>query len=353
MKTELRTKKSKLNFKLITLLLSFTPLLLTFGSAHAANLYARKVELGSSRARTGVGDTTTTTHKFYFTIPTAGNGGSIKFQYCTTPSGECSAPTNIDVDGVGINSQSGVTGFSLDATGTDADTILLTRSPASVTADTAAIYNFTGAKNPTSAATFYVRITTYTGADGITGPTDSGAVAASTANQIALSAQLDPTLNFCLYTGANCGAGGNIVNLGTLSVSTPKTGTHKIDASTNSSSGYTITYTGTTLTSGPNTIAAINPASGSTINTSQFGFNLVANTSPTVGAAPSGTGTATVSAGYSSANNFKFNSTDQVASAGGPSSNNTFTISWLGNTSGTQAPGSYTTTITFICTATL
>lgn len=353
MKQNVESRKSKVRFSAAILLLTFTFLLLPLGRAHAASLYDRKIELGSSRARTGVGDTTTTAHKFYFTVPTAGTVGSIKFEYCQTPSAGCTAPTNIDVDGVSLNSESGITGFNVDATGTDADTILLTRTPSGIPADTLAVYNFISAKNPTTNDTFYVRLTTFTGADGVTGPTDFGVVAASTANQIALSAQLDPTLNFCLYTGADCGAGGSTVNLGTLSVATPSTGTHKIDASTNSSSGYAITYTGTTLTAGVSTIPAINPAAGSSINTSQFGFNLVANTSPSVGANISGPGVATISAGYNTANSFKFNSADQVASVASPSSNNTFTISWLANTSGTQAPGSYTTTITFICTATL
>jgi hypothetical protein len=59
----------------------------------------------------------TVKHKFDFTIPSSTTLGSIKFQYCTTASGTCSAVSGLTTTGsVTLSNQSGLTGFSLDNT---------------------------------------------------------------------------------------------------------------------------------------------------------------------------------------------------------------------------------------------
>ncbi|MCB9823028.1 hypothetical protein H6800_02030 [Candidatus Nomurabacteria bacterium] len=313
-------------------------------SVFAAGLTARKITLTSSAA------SASTTHKFDFTTATTANVGSIKYEYCTTASGSCVAPTGLNVASASLSAQTGVTGLTVGFT--DANNIVVGRTPASVTSGTAVSNTFTTITNPsTTNTTFFVRITTYTGNDGNTGPTDTGVVAASTANQITVSASVDETLTFCVYTGANCAASGSTVALGTLSTSSTSSGTSKMDAATNSTSGYAITYTGATLTSGANTITALSGAASST-GSSQYGFNLKANTTPSVGSNVTGSGSGTAQTGYNTADSFKFLTGDTVASASGQTDSNTYTASYIANISNTTNPGTYTSTITYICTAT-
>jgi hypothetical protein len=135
-----------------------------------------------------------------------------------------------------------------------------------------------------------------------------------------------------------------------------------MDASTNDGFGYAITLTGTTLTSGSNTIAAMgtqslnsagcSPVCNSLTGASQFGTNVRLNSAPAVGADVSGLGTGTGFGGYNSPNAFRFFTGDTVASVGGVTKANLFTNSYIVNVGGDQAAGVYTTTMTYICTAT-
>lgn len=330
--------------------LSLLTLVVVPKNAYAAQLTARKITLGSSAIDAS------TTHTFNYTIATTANIGSVKYEYCTTAAGACTAPTSMDADGASISSQTGATGFSIDATGTTANTIVVTRSAASLTATTAVTHGFGSVENPsTTNTTFYVRITTYTSVDATTGTTDTGTVATSTANQITVTATVDETLTFCVYTGVNCAASGSTVALGSLSSGALTGGVSKMDAGTNASGGYAIQYTGTTLTSGGNTITAIGAtAATSSPGSSQFGINATGpNTSVTGSAAPSG-GSGAASTNYSTANSYAFVPTTltQIASASGATDSTTYTVSYIANIGTSQAAGAYTTTITYICTAT-
>jgi hypothetical protein len=98
---------------------------------------------------------------------------------------------------------------------------------------------------------------------------------------------------------------------------------------------------------------------------SQFGLNLKANTTatsnPAVGTevAPASNGTnyrGQAVTGYATADTFKFNSTDSVANSAsggaGGSDAQIFTASYIVNVPGSQPAGTYTTTLTYICTPT-
>jgi hypothetical protein len=139
--------------------------------------------------------------------------------------------------------------------------------------------------------------------------------------------------------------------------------TSQMAASTNANHGYVITVNGSTLTNGSNQIAAMSTSTTSKIGTSQFGMNLVVNTTPAVGTAltPASDGVSYFGypeTGYNTANSFEFNSGNVVADStnGGSSGNATdaqiYTVSYIVNVDGKQAPGTYTTTLTYICTAT-
>ncbi|HEX7260069.1 MAG TPA: hypothetical protein VF272_04030, partial [Candidatus Saccharimonadia bacterium] len=219
--------------------------------------------------------------------------------------------------------------------------------------------NFNTITNPSISGnnqnTFYIRVVTYSD-DAWTTPIDSGAVAGSVTNQIQVTASVDETLNFCAFqTGTTCANGtGTTVALGTLSSSTATSSTSKLVAGTNATSGYVIQYTGATLTSGGNTITATGTAGAtSSTGSSQFGINLVANTAPTVGSAPSG-GTGAASTNYATSNTFSFvpSTLTQVAAAAAASADTLFTVSYLANIPANQTAGAYSTTLTYICTAT-
>jgi hypothetical protein len=136
-------------------------------------------------------------------------------------------------------------------------------------------------------------------------------------------------------------------------------------ASTNANSGYNITVNGPTLTSGSNTITAMGSSTTGVRGTRQFGMNLKANTistsTPAVGTevAPAANGTnfkGEAVTGYNTIDNFKFVSGDSVADSGngglGPTDSQIYTVSYIVNVSGGQPTGTYTTTLTYICTAT-
>jgi len=310
---------------------------------------------------------------FNFTTATTGNVGSILFQYCTTAVGVvCTTPSGLDTTGATLSStQVGATGFTINASSNGAPYI--TRGSVSVSASTPLAYTLLGVKNPTAAnQTFYVRISTFASIDTTGSPTDSGNVAASTATQIALTGTMPESLVFC--TGGTVGttvgvpdcstATSGAVNFNQLfSPTDTAIATSQMAASTNAGSGYAITVNGPTLSSGLNTILGMNSATTSTHGVSQFGLNLKQNTTPAVGTEVVPTsnsanykGEATVGSGYDTANTFKFTTGDETADSGlggaGGSDAQIFTASYIVNVPGSQPAGSYTTTLTYICTPT-
>lgn len=141
------------------------------------------------------------------------------------------------------------------------------------------------------------------------------------------------------------------MSLGTLTTSTTGSGTSQIGISTNASSGYSITVNGTTLTSGANNIDALATQTASAQGSEQFGINLRDNATPNVGADASGSGTATPTANYNTADQYRFVTGDLVASKASPDAHRLFTVSYIANVAGDTAAGSYTSTLTYIATA--
>ncbi len=143
------------------------------------------------------------------------------------------------------------------------------------------------------------------------------------------------------------------VELGALLASSVSSDTNTLVLSTNAGNGFSITVSGLTLTSGANSISAIGAAAAaSSAGTEQFGINLAANTSPAVGANPSGTAPIGSAAGqYGTANQFAFSSGDTIASASGSVNQTTFTVTYIANISATTQNGTYTTTLTYSATA--
>lgn len=310
---------------------------------------------------------------------------------------------------------SGITGWTAPVLSANEDagavnnTITISQASAvTVTAATVIKEEFSGIVNPDNThcyggtapasnnCTFYVRIYVFAGTGGGTlntntapnGTTaeDYGVVAASTATPITLTGNMPESLTFC--TGATIGVNaGNVPDCSTatsgdigfdrlFSPTDTAQATSQMAASTNATDGYAITVNGPTLTNGSYSIAGMGTTAFSVQGTPQFGMNLVKNTTfcgatcdlgADVTAAGGSLYNGEALAGYNTGGancatagcaQFKFTTGDTVAdsllgnSSTGASDGQIYTVSYIANVPGSQAAGTYTTTLTYICTPT-
>lgn len=321
----------------------------------------------------------TVKHLFSFTIPSNTTIGSIQFLYCTTAAGTCTMPAGLDTTAATLSAQTGLTGFTLNNTTNGSPYI--TRTAASGTG--AVTYELSSVQNPSATNTsFFTRITTFSSIDATTGATDSGTVTASTATPIVLSGIMPESIIFC--TGVTITAVSGIPDCSTagtgaisfnqlFSPSDTAIAESQMSASTNAASGYAITVSGPTLTSGSNTITAMTTAGSSVKSSPQFGMNLMANTSAAASSFPGSVSpyiSADISAasngttlkgnpasGYNTADTFKFDPAGDVVArsdngGAGPTDGQIYTASYIVNVPGRQPAGTYVTTLTYTCTAT-
>lgn len=351
-------------------------------TAYAAQITNRSLQLKQHTGVTtggsaigGVAD-----HAFTFSVPSATSVQSVGFQYCTTATGTCTMPTGlVTTASTATGLTGGVSGWTL-TNGTNGAPFIKGGSAGSLSgANTVTLANIT---NPTTTSsnngiTFYVRITTYTGNDGSTGATDAGVVAAATTQTITLTGVMPEYIQFC--TGAtvtvNCGTvtAGAVSFNQEFSPSDTATAQSQMAASTNAGSGYVITVTGTTLTSGSNTIPQVGgtaTAVAGARGSSKFGMNLVANTTaastPAVGSAvaPASNGTnlqANPTTNFATADSFALDLTGGAAIAKSdqgtpgtskPTDSQVYNVSYFVDVAGSQAPGTYVATLNYVCTAT-
>ncbi len=346
---------------------------------NSSNTYAAQI---TTRSLTLVAGTTdggsmpggVVNHRFDFTVPSTTSVGSIKFEYCTTASvTACVTPTGISTTSatIGGTPTGWASGTTINNSTNGAPYITKSAADASGTISV----QLNTITNPTAANyTFFVRITTHVATDGTGAAIDAGTVAASTATQVILTGTMPESLIFCVGETISTTAGipdcttataGNVEFDQLFSPTDTATATSQMSASTNAASGYSITINGPTLTSGLNTIPAMATSTTIVRGTGQFGLNLRLNTTATstvaVGAdvslAPDGIDLKGQPAtDYDTVDNFKFVSGDVVANSAnggaGPTNAQIFTSSYIVNVAGNQASGTYTTTLTYICTAT-
>lgn len=322
-----------------------------FSATSAASLPNRSLRIES------IDPGATTSHEFTFSYGTTGTSvGSIVFEYCTSPLVQitCDAPTGIDASNAVLSEQSGEVGFFV--LNRQTSRVTLTRAPAQPPLINPSSYTFDHVVNPTGQyKTFYVRITTYESLDGSGAPIDFSAVANSTAGKVFISSQVPPYLKFCvgIALSNDCSsADESVVDLGTLSPNIVSNGESQMIAATNAEFGIAIAVYGTTMTSGNNTIPALVSPTLSAPGNAQFGINLRENSNPNIGQEPSGAGIAIPTASYAIPNRFMFTSGDVVATSPSVTDTRKFTSSYIVNISPTQPPGVYTSTLTYICTAT-
>lgn len=295
--------------------------------------------------------------------------GSVVIDFCSNSpiiGDSCTAPTGFDsVDAsLGVyNITGGITGLTVDATNSTANHVVLTRTAAAVAngTHTFELGNGTnGITNPTNTnTTFYAKISTHTGTTGgvDTAGTDAGGVALSTANQLSLTAKVQETLTFCVYTSGTCGGGGTAVILGDangvlLSTATHYTDTAEFDIASNAQSGVAVKLKGGLLTSGANNITSSGTSCTADSNSTaveQFGFRL-----STVGAGQTADSDYGCSSGNHTFDTALTNTTygQNVATTAGATDSSTTEIEFTAKAAGTTEAGIYTSTLTMIATAT-
>ncbi|MGH7234613.1 MAG: hypothetical protein ACREF7_04185 [Candidatus Saccharimonadales bacterium] len=346
----------------------------------AAEIEPRSLTLQAGATDGGSDPGGVVNHLFQITVPTSTAIQSIEFHYCTVASGTCGTLTGLSTTSatIGAATSAALSGFTLDNT-TNADPYLTSASAYTPAANTALTVQLDTVTNPTAAnSTFYVQITTWSGPNEGGSAVDTGTVAAAVVNPIQLSGTMPESLVFC--TGATVGETSGVpdcttATAGTVSFTTlfsptyTSTATSQMAASTNAGSGYAITVNGATLTNGSYTIAAMGSTAAAPIHgVSQFGMNLVANTTATATPAP-GTDITPTSDGsnyyaftetnYGTVDEYAYNTGDTIANSGYPTGTpavgtdaQIYTATYIVDVPGKQPAGSYDTTLTYICTPT-
>ncbi|MFA6943754.1 MAG: hypothetical protein WC266_02585 [Patescibacteria group bacterium] len=172
-------------------------------------------------------------------------------------------------------------------------------------------------------------------------------------DSVAVSATVDPTMTFAISD--------TDIGFGTLSASAATWATddaagsatdvaaHTLALSTNATDGYAITYNGATLTSGSDTIsvATISNNADGTPTTEEFAMGFSTD------------GDATIAAAYDhnatpGSRDWAFvaSTTTTIASELGPTATETISAFYLANIAAVTEAGIYTTSVTYIATAT-
>jgi hypothetical protein len=365
---------------------------------------SRTIKISSSKQAD-----TDVTYSVAFTTATTSNVGGVIINICQDSpiiGDTCTAPSGFKFHAksgdntLALANQAGITDFQVDTTGATDNILVLSRTggaanvnaSVAVTVDLGSTGGSDGVDNPNNTnTTFYARILTYdtqahaeayspTAAGGGTGVVDAGGIALSTANQITITSKVQERLTFCVYTGANCGAGGSAVALGNDKGVLDPNGAFvdkntKYDVSTNAASGVAIRVKGDTLKSGSFSINAIGgTATASSPGSEQFGFCTYQSTGSglvpdnlydgdsagTTSTACTGTtqSAGTASTGGDNSAAFAFDTTNTNTTYGQtfatkPAGNTSQgTIAFVGNISNTTEAAIYTTTLTFVATGT-
>ncbi len=357
------------------------------GVASAGVLEPRSLTLQAGATAGGSDPGGTVNNLFQFTIPSTDTSTAIQsmsFQYCEEADSTCG---NLNTDyamsttgaTIGAATSSFLSTFTLATPATQLEPIISSTTAFTPGTNDVVTVQLDGIVNPNVANySFYVRITTWTGTDGSGTAVSTGNVAAATANPIQLSGQMPESLVFC--TGATVGETSGVpdcttATAGSVSFTTlfspnyTSTATSQMAASTNAGSGYAITVNGNTLQSGSYSITAIGATAASPVHgTDQFGMNLMANTTLTATPAPGAAVTpasdgvnyfALPTTAYGTVDEYAFSSGNTVATSGYSTGTPTvgsdaqiYTTTYIVDVQGRQQAGTYTTTLTYICTPT-
>lgn len=281
--------------------------------------------------------------------------GSVEMLFCEDPIPyhPCVAPAGLNVSGATLAQQSGETGFSI--TSRSANRIVLSRTAVTPTNPMSA-YTLDNVINPSdSDRAFSIRLKTHT-SNNASGPqVDFGSMRAQVTPGVEIATQVPPMLIFCLaeQVAENCVSTNQIHydDMGELRPDTTLTSQSQMAVGTNATGGFAIVAHAAPLSAGTNVIASPTSPTASQQGVNQFGINLVANNSPTVGNDPEGEwANAVASPNYSQPDRYMLQSGDVVAYSPNVSLMKKFTVSYVVNSSPNLRAGVYTTTINFIAT---
>jgi len=335
-------------------------------------LSSRSIKMSSS-----ANGATNTAYAVGFTTVTAGQTvGSVVIKFCANNpimGDACTAPTGFNTNKatLSLNSQTGnITGLTLDTVTSTANVVVLTRTAGAVANGpvTFVLGNGTnnGLTNPTNSnVTFYARILIFASSTpDVTTPsnensaTDAGGTAMSTANVLNVTAKVQETLVFCVYTGINCASGGSAVALGdsngVLSDTTVTyTSNANFDLASNALGGVNVRLKGDTLTSGAFTIDPYSGAacSADSVLTSVERFGLRVSTA---GAGQTALAPYSCLAGNHGFDVASTNTTygNPMVTTTGATDRSSSVLELAAKAAGTTEAGIYTSTLQLIATAT-
>lgn len=352
----------------------------------------------SIRMSSSIAGATNTLYSVGFTTTSGASVGSMVIRFCSNNpiiGDTCTAPTgfNTNFSTLTTSNQTGITGWTLQtgAGSSNANELVFTKLSASaVTAGTSVTIDLgngttNGITNPTATnTTYYARIMLFASTSSTNpavasddvdpasgGSTDAGGVALSTATALNVTAKVQESLRFCVYTAVNCAGGGSAVNLGDSNgvladTTLPYTNADpKFDLASNALNGVAVRLKGGTLTSGTFTIT---PSGASCVADSvlssveQFGVRVVTyGTGQYFGDAAAGSTTPTGTANDFSclAGNHKFDPTTTNTTYGqsfvrtiGATDISTTNFELMAKAANTTEAGVYTTILQLIATAT-
>ena len=293
-----------------------------------------------------------------FTIQDPDAVGSLKVQFCSNSPLEaetCTQPSGLDVSSATLTQSNGFIDMSILSQ--DNNSVVLTRPATPVAPPLTVIFTLNGVRNPSAIGTYYMRVTTYGSADA-SGPRVSfGGLAFAMSQSVDINTVVPPYLIACTgltITNFDCAnAQGNYMNFGNVNTRSAGSGQSQLLLATNAPNGYSVYVSGPTMTSGNNTISALQNPDVSRPGTSQFGVNLRANSDPAVGAEPANSGptTGSIVGGYGTPNQYKYASGDMIANGTGVEADLVYTISYLVNISNSQPVGIYSTTMLYTALA--
>ena len=296
----------------------------------------------------------TTDYTTTFTISNTSVVGSMSILLCSNnpiQGDPCTIPPGLDVTNAQLSSQSGITDFNLFVAATN--NIILSRTASLVTAPLTVSLTFHNILNPNVAGPYFVRLAAYSSTNATGSTVDYGGLAYSITSNLQISSYVPPFLTFCsglVISAFDCSAAsGDYINFGDLSASHSSQGSSQLLVATNAPNGYVMQVYGTTMTSGNNVINAITNDATSQPGTSQFGINLRSNSVPSVGANPAGPGTGQPIGNYNIPNHYQFVTDDTIADSLTSDNYRKYTVSYLVNTSSSQPPGIYVSTLTYVC----
>lgn len=320
-------------------------LLVVPGLTSAASLDSESIALSNPTiSATGVTYTIIVSNQSAVTIE------CVKVRFTDTL-GSAGLPTGMDISAVTLGGTSTVvptpglwTTTGVNATGEVSITKLLGETPAGGGSRSIVL---SGIKNGSvNNTTYYAEISTYSNSSCTTLVDTDGVALYVFTTGVLITSTVADTLNFSIDPSCS---------MGQLTPATTGNCSLDMHASTNHATGYTISYTApSTMHESLNadSITAIGAtAATSTTGIKQFGFNLVANTTPPTGFNPSGGG-GTALGQYAIANKFAFiTSGANIASAAALSADTLYRISFIANTAPNMVSGNYVAQQTYTIVA--